>query len=190
MQGINAGNTAFILMCTALVCMMTPALALFYGGLVKRRDTVSIMIQNFVCIGVVGLIWVFGGFSLVFGPSMMGGLIPPLRPCGTKLGIGHRRGCRNRLLLREIYPKLAEDRRYFRSVAGAWGWRDDRSAADRRPGQFQYQQGRRQQPSTWHPGIGRRYRGCLCLGSDSPRPESTGPDRHIARSSKYAGSGP
>jgi len=80
MQGIDAGNTAFILMCTALVCMMTPALALFYGGLVKRRDTVSIMIQNFVCIGVVGLIWVFGGFSLVFGPSMMGGLIGDIRP--------------------------------------------------------------------------------------------------------------
>ncbi len=74
MQAINAGNTAFILLCTALVCMMTPALALFYGGLVKQRDMLSIMIQNFVCIGVVGLIWVFGGFSLVFGPDI-GGVI-------------------------------------------------------------------------------------------------------------------
>ena len=74
MQGINAGNTAFILLCTALVCLMTPALALFYGGLVKQRDILSIMIQNFVCIGVVGLIWVFGGFSLAFGPDI-GGVI-------------------------------------------------------------------------------------------------------------------
>ena len=72
MQGINAGDTAFILMCTALVLMMTPALALFYGGLVRQRDVLSVMIQNFVCIGVVGLIWVFGGFSLAFGPDIGG----------------------------------------------------------------------------------------------------------------------
>ncbi|OSP53651.1 ammonium transporter [Pseudoruegeria sp. SK021] len=80
MQSINAGDTAFVMICTALVCMMTPALALFYGGLVKQRDVVSIMIQNFVCIGVVGLIWVFGGFSLAFGPTMFGGLIGDIRP--------------------------------------------------------------------------------------------------------------
>lgn len=79
MQAINSGNTAFILLCTALVCMMTPALALFYGGLVKQRDILSIMIQNFVCMGVVGLIWVFGGFSLVFGPDI-GGVIGSIAP--------------------------------------------------------------------------------------------------------------
>ena len=72
MQGFNAGDTAFILICTALVLMMTPALALFYGGLVRQRDVLSVMIQNFVCIGVVGLIWVFGGFSLAFGPDIGG----------------------------------------------------------------------------------------------------------------------
>ncbi|UYW32673.1 ammonium transporter [Methylorubrum extorquens] len=72
MQGINAGDTAFILICTALVLMMTPALALFYGGLVRQRDVLSVMIQNFVCIGVVGVIWVFGGFSLAFGPDIGG----------------------------------------------------------------------------------------------------------------------
>ena len=79
MQAINAGDTTFILLCTALVCMMTPALALFYGGLVKQRDMVSVMIQNFVCIGVVGLIWVFGGFSMVFGPDI-GGVIGNIAP--------------------------------------------------------------------------------------------------------------
>ncbi|MFL1874660.1 ammonium transporter [Hansschlegelia beijingensis] len=79
MQAINAGDTAFMLLCTALVCMMTPALALFYGGLVKQRDMLSIMIQNFVCIGVVGLIWVFGGFSLAFGPDV-GGFIGSIAP--------------------------------------------------------------------------------------------------------------
>lgn len=79
MQAINAGDTAFVLLCTALVCMMTPALALFYGGLVRQRDMLSIMIQNFVCMGVVVLIWVFGGFSLAFGPDI-GGIIGDIRP--------------------------------------------------------------------------------------------------------------
>lgn len=72
MLAINSGDTAFVLIATALVCMMTPALALFYGGLVKERDMVSIMIQNFVCMGVVSIIWVFGGFSLVFGQDIAG----------------------------------------------------------------------------------------------------------------------
>ncbi|MHC3941879.1 MULTISPECIES: ammonium transporter [Paenochrobactrum] len=85
MQTINAGDTAFILICTALVCMMTPALALFYGGLVKQRDVLSIMIQNFVCMGVVGLIWVFGGFSMAFGPSI-GGVVGDIR---TYFGMYH-----------------------------------------------------------------------------------------------------
>ncbi len=79
MIGIDAGDTTFVLICTALVCMMTPALALFYGGLVKERDMLSIMIQNFVCMGVIGIIWVFGGFSLVFGPDI-GGIIGDIRP--------------------------------------------------------------------------------------------------------------
>ncbi|MCJ8141758.1 ammonium transporter [Ancylobacter sp. A5.8] len=87
MQAINAGDTAFILLCTALVCMMTPALALFYGGLVKQRDMLSIMIQNFVCMGVVGLIWVFGGFSLAFGPDI-GGVIGSIVPYFGMYNVG------------------------------------------------------------------------------------------------------
>ena len=79
MLSIDPGDTAFVLVCTALVCMMTPALALFYGGLVKERDMMSIMIQNFVCMGVIGIIWVFGGFSLAFGPDI-GGVIGDIRP--------------------------------------------------------------------------------------------------------------
>lgn len=85
MLTINSGDTAFILICTALVCMMTPALALFYGGLVKQRNVLSIMIQNFVCMGLVGIIWVFGGFSLVFGPSI-GGVIGDI---STYFGMYH-----------------------------------------------------------------------------------------------------
>ncbi|MFZ3483003.1 ammonium transporter [Sphingomonas sp. 3-13AW] len=78
MRGIEPGDTAFLLACTALVLMMTPALALFYGGLVRERNVLSVMIQNFVCIGVVGIIWVFGGFSMAFGPSV-GGFIGDIR---------------------------------------------------------------------------------------------------------------
>lgn len=87
MQTINAGDTAFILLCTALVCMMTPALALFYGGLVRQRDMLSIMIQNFICMGVVGLIWVFGGFSLAFGPDI-GGVIGSIVPYFGMYNVG------------------------------------------------------------------------------------------------------
>ena len=87
MRGIEPGDTAFLLVCTALVLMMTPALALFYGGLVRERNVLSVMIQNFVCIGVVGIIWVFGGFSLAFGPSI-GGLIGVFRTYLGLHGIG------------------------------------------------------------------------------------------------------
>jgi Amt family ammonium transporter len=87
MDTINSGDTAFVLICTALVCMMTPALALFYGGLVRQRDVLSIMIQNFVCMGVVGMIWVFGGFSLAFGPSI-GGVIGDVRTYFGMFGVG------------------------------------------------------------------------------------------------------
>ena len=87
MRGIEPGDTAFLLACTALVLMMTPALALFYGGLVRERNVLSVMIQNFVCIGVVGIIWVFGGFSLAFGPSI-GGFIGDVRTHFGMHGIG------------------------------------------------------------------------------------------------------
>jgi Amt family ammonium transporter len=57
-------------MCTAMVWLMTPALAFFYGGLVRRTDILTIMFQTFVCVGLVAVIWVLGGFSLAFGPDI------------------------------------------------------------------------------------------------------------------------
>ena len=68
----NTGDTAFILFCTALVCLMTPGLAFFYGGLVRRKNVLTIMMQSFISMGVIAVIWIFGGFSLVFGPSVNG----------------------------------------------------------------------------------------------------------------------
>ncbi|MFT5705359.1 MAG: Amt family ammonium transporter [Shewanella sp.] len=74
---INTGDTAFLLLCTALVLLMTPGLALFYGGMVNEKNMLTIMMQNFICMGVIAILWVFGGFSLAFG-SDVGGVIGSL----------------------------------------------------------------------------------------------------------------
>lgn len=71
---INTGDTAFIIICAALVMLMTPGLAFFYGGLVRRKNVLTIMMQNFISMGIVTIIWVLGGFSLAFGDSI-GGII-------------------------------------------------------------------------------------------------------------------
>ncbi|HEY3367690.1 MAG TPA: ammonium transporter [Symbiobacteriaceae bacterium] len=69
---INAGDTAFVLLSAALVCLMTPGLAFFYGGLVRRKNVLTIMMQSFISMGVVTAIWVLFGFSLAFGPDVAG----------------------------------------------------------------------------------------------------------------------
>lgn len=69
---INSGDTAFVLICAALVCVMTPGLAFFYGGLVRKKNVLTIMMQSFISMGVVTLIWVVCGFSLAFGSDVHG----------------------------------------------------------------------------------------------------------------------
>ncbi len=69
---INTGDTAFVLMSAALVCLMTPGLAFFYGGLVSRKNVLTIMMQSFISMGVVTAIWFIAGFSLTFGPDVHG----------------------------------------------------------------------------------------------------------------------
>jgi Amt family ammonium transporter len=69
---INSGDTAFVLISAALVCLMTPGLAFFYGGLVRKKNVLTIMIQSFVSMGIVTAIWVLGGFSLAFGKDVHG----------------------------------------------------------------------------------------------------------------------
>ena len=68
-MSLDTGDTAWILMSCALVNFMTPGLAFFYGGLVRRNHVLSIIIQNYVSMGIVTLIWVVWGFSLCFGRS-------------------------------------------------------------------------------------------------------------------------
>ena len=72
---INAGDTAFVIISGALVCLMTPGLAFFYGGLVRRKNVLTIMMQSFISMGVVTAIWILGGFSLAFGHDAFAGLI-------------------------------------------------------------------------------------------------------------------
>jgi len=77
----NAADIAWVLMSTALVMLMTPALAFFYGGLVRRKNLVSTLVQCIIIFAVVSLVWFFWGYSLVFGPSV-GGVIGNLSLVG------------------------------------------------------------------------------------------------------------
>ena len=66
MPNLDTGNTAFMLLCTSLVMLMTPGLAFFYGGLVGRKNVLAIMMQSFVSMGWTTVLWVTVGFSLCF----------------------------------------------------------------------------------------------------------------------------
>lgn len=68
------GDVAFMILSTVLVLIMIPGLAFFYGGLVPRKHSLTMMFQSFISIGIVTVLWIFGGFSLIFGSSI-GGLI-------------------------------------------------------------------------------------------------------------------
>jgi len=85
-MGLNSGDIAFMLVCTALVFLMPPGLAFFYGGLVKKRHVLSIMMQSFTALGVVTVLWVLIGYTLAFGPDI-GGIIGGLDHIGLK-GVG------------------------------------------------------------------------------------------------------
>ena len=68
----SQADTAWILMATALVFIMTPGLAFFYGGMVNKKNVLSTMLQSFACLVVITLLWVVVGFSLAFGTSWNG----------------------------------------------------------------------------------------------------------------------
>jgi Amt family ammonium transporter len=66
---LNSGDTAWVLASTALVLLMTPGLAFFYGGMTKAKSTLNMMMMSFAAICIVSIIWVIYGFSLAFGDS-------------------------------------------------------------------------------------------------------------------------
>jgi len=68
----NSGDTAWVIMASALVMLMTPALGFFYGGLVRRKNIAYTIVQCFAIFAVESLVWAFWGYSLAFGPSMGG----------------------------------------------------------------------------------------------------------------------
>jgi Amt family ammonium transporter len=72
---MNTGDTAWILVATALVLFMTPGLAFFYGGMVRSKNVLGMLMQNYVAMGIVGVLWVLVGFTLAFGRPGDGGLI-------------------------------------------------------------------------------------------------------------------
>ena len=74
MPEIDTGDTAWLLMSTALVMFMTPGLALFYGGLVRTKNVLGTIMQSFIALGIVSVLWVLIGYTLSFGDSQ-GGLI-------------------------------------------------------------------------------------------------------------------
>ena len=75
MSGINTGDTAWVLMSAALVLFMTPGLAIFYGGMVRAKSTLNMMMMSFAAIGVTTIIWVLYGYSIIFGKDSGNGLI-------------------------------------------------------------------------------------------------------------------
>lgn len=74
---MNAGDTTFVLMSAALVMLMTPGLALFYGGMVRNKNVLGTIMQSFIILGIITFEWVLWGYSMSFGPdhgSIIGGL--------------------------------------------------------------------------------------------------------------------
>jgi Amt family ammonium transporter len=71
-EGINSGDVSWMLMASALVFLMTPGLAYFYGGMIDAKNIITTMLQSFIATGVISVLWIVVGFSLVFGDSIGG----------------------------------------------------------------------------------------------------------------------
>jgi len=69
-EGLNGGDIAWMLAASALVLLMTPGLAYFYGGMINTKNIISTMLQSFIAMGVISVLWVVVGFSLAFGRSV------------------------------------------------------------------------------------------------------------------------
>ncbi len=70
---VDTGATAWMLVSTALVLLMVPGLAMFYGGLVRTKNVLGTMMHSFAAMAIIGVLWVTVGFSLAFGPNVLGG---------------------------------------------------------------------------------------------------------------------
>ena len=89
---LNAGDTAWVLASAALVMLMTPGLAFFYGGMVRSKSVLNMLMMNFVALGIVGVLWALYGFSLSFGNDIGGGLLGGGEFVGLANSVGHLAG--------------------------------------------------------------------------------------------------
>lgn len=87
---IDTGDTGFMMICSALVLLMTPGLAFFYGGMVRRKNVVNTMMTSIFVIGIATVMWVLFGYSLAFGTDHLG-IIGDL----SHLGFAGLTGCFN-----------------------------------------------------------------------------------------------
>lgn len=83
---IDSGNTAWLLISTAMVMLMTPGLALFYGGMVRRKNLLNTLMLSFICLCLISVQWVLWGYTLAFGPDK-GGIVGGLDFLGLN-GVG------------------------------------------------------------------------------------------------------
>jgi Amt family ammonium transporter len=86
---INAGDTAWVLASAALVMLMTPGLAFFYGGMVRSKSVLNMLMMNFICLAVIGVLWTLYGYSWSFGNDAFGGLVGGNEFAGLGKSIGH-----------------------------------------------------------------------------------------------------
>jgi len=87
---INSGDTAWMLTSSALVLLMTPGLAFFYGGMVRAKNMLAMLMMNIVAMGVITIVWIVVGASLAFSGNQMGGVIGDLKLAGlSDIGLGN-----------------------------------------------------------------------------------------------------
>jgi len=89
---IDTGDTAFMILATALVLLMTPGLALFYGGMVRAKSVLNMMMMSFACLAVVPVLWTLYGYTMAFGPTQGNGLVGGLDLAGMDGNIGEVSG--------------------------------------------------------------------------------------------------
>src|SRR5919202_5310384 len=88
MDAINGADTAWVLISAALVMLMTPALGLFYGGMVREKNVLSTIMHSFFMLALISVQWILWGYTLAFGPGK-GGLIGGLEWIGLT-GVGQQ----------------------------------------------------------------------------------------------------
>ncbi|MDH6144692.1 MULTISPECIES: ammonium transporter [Kitasatospora] len=127
-DGFSGGDTAFVLISAALVMLMTPGLAFFYGGMVRVKSTLNMLVMSFIALGIVSVLWVLYGYTLSFGTDAFHGLIGNLDHLGMRgIGMNELNGsipvtvfAAFQLMFAVITPALISGAIADRAKFGAW----------------------------------------------------------------------